>query len=74
MPLELVQIRRRVQMRLADVKRAAAVRREKADAAERAYETFLAERRRRRPSAPSPRASRPKATRTGSRRPAARCA
>ncbi len=42
MPLELVQIRRRVQVRLADVKRAAAARREKVDAAGRAYETFLA--------------------------------
>lgn len=43
MPLEIVQIRRRVQARLADLKRAAAVRREKVGAAERAYETFLAE-------------------------------
>jgi hypothetical protein len=43
MPLEIVQIRRRVQMRLADIKRAAAVHREKADAAERAFERFLAD-------------------------------
>jgi hypothetical protein len=43
MPLELAQIRRRVQTRLADVKRAAAARRERASAAERAYDTFLAE-------------------------------
>jgi hypothetical protein len=43
MPLELAQIRRRVQTRLADVKRAAATRRERAAAAERAYDTFLAE-------------------------------
>ena len=42
MPLEVVQIRRRVQVRLADVKRAAAARREKADTAGRVYETFLA--------------------------------
>jgi hypothetical protein len=41
MPLEPAQIRRRVQMRLADLKRAAGVRREKVGAAERAYETFL---------------------------------
>lgn len=43
MPLELVQIRRRVQNRLADIKRAAAERRERVGAAERAYETFLAD-------------------------------
>ena len=43
MPLELDQIRRRVQTRLADVKRAAATRRERAAEAGRAYETFLAE-------------------------------
>ena len=43
MPLELAQIRRRVQTRLADVKRAAATRRERAAAAERAYDTFLTE-------------------------------
>ena len=43
MQLELAQIRRRVQTHLADVKRAAATRRERAAAAERAYETFLAE-------------------------------
>jgi hypothetical protein len=43
MPLELAQIRRRVQTRLADVKRAAATRRERVAAAERAYETFLAQ-------------------------------
>ncbi len=42
MPLELVQIRRRVQNRLADIKRAAAERRDRVAAAERAYETFLA--------------------------------
>jgi hypothetical protein len=42
MAMELVQIRRRVQARLADIKRAAAERREKVAAAERAYETFLA--------------------------------
>lgn len=40
--MEIVQIRRRVQVRLADLKRAAADRREKAAAAERAYESFLA--------------------------------
>ena len=43
MPLELAQIRRRVQTRLADMKRAAAARRERAAAAERAYDTFLAQ-------------------------------
>jgi hypothetical protein len=43
MPLELDQIRRRVQMRLADMKRAAPARRERVAAAERAYETFLSE-------------------------------
>ena len=43
MPLELAQIRRRVQTQLADVKRAAATRRERTAAAERAYETFLAQ-------------------------------
>jgi hypothetical protein len=42
MPLELAQIRRRVQTRLADVKRAAAARRERVSAADRAYEAFLA--------------------------------
>lgn len=42
MPLELAQIRRRVQTRLADVKKAAAARRDRNAAAERAYETFLA--------------------------------
>jgi len=42
MPMEIVQIRRRVQVRLADVKRAAAERREKVAAAERAYVSFLA--------------------------------
>ena len=42
MPMEIVQIRRRVQVRLADIKRAAAERREKAAAAERAYVSFLA--------------------------------
>ena len=42
MPLELAQIRRRVQNRLADIKRAAAERRDKVAAAERAYEAVLA--------------------------------
>jgi phage/plasmid primase-like uncharacterized protein len=42
MPMEIVQIRRRVQVRLADIKRAAAERRERVAAAERACETFLA--------------------------------
>lgn len=42
MPLEIVQIRRRVQVRLADIRRTAAERREKVAAAERAYEAFLA--------------------------------
>jgi hypothetical protein len=41
--MELVQIRRRVQVRLADIKRAAVERREKAAAAERAYGAFLAQ-------------------------------
>jgi hypothetical protein len=41
--MELVQIRRRVQTRLGDIKRAAAERREKVAAAGRAYETFLAD-------------------------------
>jgi len=41
MPLEVVQIRRRVQSRLADLKRAAGVRRERVAEAEKAYETFL---------------------------------
>ena len=40
--MEIVQIRRRVQVRLADIKRAAAERRERVAAAERAYEPFLA--------------------------------
>jgi len=40
--MELVQIRRLVQARLADIKRAAAERREKVASAERAYGTFLA--------------------------------
>jgi len=40
--MEIVQIRRRVQVRLADIKRTAAERREKVAAAERAYEAFLA--------------------------------
>jgi hypothetical protein len=40
--MEIVQIRRRVQVRLADIKRAAAERREKVAAAERAYGSFLA--------------------------------
>ena len=43
MPMEIVQIRRRVQVRLADIKRAAAERRDKVAAAERAYEAFLAD-------------------------------
>jgi hypothetical protein len=43
MPLELDQIRRRVQLRLTDVKRAAAARRERVASAERAYETFLSQ-------------------------------
>jgi hypothetical protein len=42
MPLELDQIRRRVQARLAEVKRAAVARRDRVAAAERAYEGFLA--------------------------------
>jgi hypothetical protein len=42
MSMELVQIRRRVQTRLGDIKRAAAERREKVAAAERAYAPFLA--------------------------------
>jgi len=42
MPMEIVQIRRRVQVRLGDIKRAAAERREKVAAAERAYVSFLA--------------------------------
>lgn len=41
MPLEVVQIRRRVQSRLADLKRAAGTRRERVAAAELAYKTFL---------------------------------
>ena len=42
MPMEIVQIRRRVQVRLADIKRAAAERRQRVAAAERAYASFLA--------------------------------
>jgi hypothetical protein len=42
MSMELDQIRRRVQVRLADIKRAAVERRERVAAAERAYQTFLA--------------------------------
>jgi len=42
MPMELDQIRRHVQARLADLKRAAAARRDKAAAAERAFDSFLA--------------------------------
>jgi D-serine deaminase-like pyridoxal phosphate-dependent protein len=42
MPLELDQIRRRVQARLTEIKRAAVARRDKVAAAERAYEGFLA--------------------------------
>jgi len=41
MPLEVVQIRRRVQSRLADLKRAAGTRRERVAAAELAYKMFL---------------------------------
>jgi hypothetical protein len=40
--MEIVQIRRRVQVRLADIKRAAVERRQQVAAAERAYESFLA--------------------------------
>jgi hypothetical protein len=43
MSMELGQIRRRVQARLADIKRAAAERRDRVAAAERAYEVFLAD-------------------------------
>ena len=43
MPMELVQIRRRVQAALADIKRAAAERREKVAAAERAFGSLLAD-------------------------------
>jgi hypothetical protein len=43
MPLELAQIRRRVQNRLADIRRAAAERRNAVAAAERAYGPFLAD-------------------------------
>lgn len=43
MPMEVVQIRRRVQARLADIKRAAGERREKVTAAERAFGPFLAD-------------------------------
>jgi len=42
MPLEVAQIRRRVQVRLTDLKKVAAARRERVAAAEAAYETFLA--------------------------------
>jgi hypothetical protein len=41
MPLEVQQIRRRVQSRLVDLRRVAADRRERVSAAERAYITFL---------------------------------
>ncbi|MEI6669341.1 MAG: hypothetical protein WCP29_14410 [Acidobacteriota bacterium] len=41
MPLEVAQIRRHVQSRLADVKRAAEARRDRVAAAERAYTAFL---------------------------------
>jgi hypothetical protein len=41
--MEVVQIRRRVQARLADIKRAAGERREKVAAAERAFGPFLAD-------------------------------
>ena len=41
MPLEVAQIRRRVQVRLADLKKVAATRRDRVVAAEKAYETFL---------------------------------
>jgi hypothetical protein len=43
MSLEVAQIRRRVQFRLTDLKRAAGERRERVAAAERAYATFLPE-------------------------------
>ena len=43
MPLEVAQIRRRVQARLAELKRHAAARREMVAAAEKAYATFLPE-------------------------------
>jgi hypothetical protein len=43
MTMEPDQIRRRVQARLADIKRASAERRESVAAAERAYEKFLAD-------------------------------
>lgn len=42
MPMEVDQIRRRVQTRLGDIKRAAGERRQKVAAAERAFGTFLA--------------------------------
>ena len=41
MPLEVAQIRRRVQSRLADLKRVAGTRRERVAAAELTYKTFL---------------------------------
>jgi len=41
MPLEVAQIRRRVQSRLADLKRLASTRRERVAAAELTYKTFL---------------------------------
>lgn len=41
MPMEIDQIRRRVQTKLADIKRGALERRERVTAAERAYESFL---------------------------------
>ena len=43
MSLEVPQIRRRVQLRLGDLKRAAGTRRERVAAAERVYATFLSE-------------------------------
>jgi len=41
MPLEVAQIRRRIQARLTDLKKVAAARRERVTAAEIAYEPFL---------------------------------
>lgn len=43
MPLEVAQIRRHVQSRLLDLKRAAGARRERVAGAERAYSAFLSE-------------------------------
>ena len=41
MPLEVSQIRRRIQVRLGDLKKVAAARQERVVEAEKAYETFL---------------------------------